>query len=156
MRHSSENQGVFGGKKLNKREVLKINAGMVKTESARRPRSPQLYPVSPAEPWYATHPVAPSLPLPIHPLSQHHHMTSGLWIRSFWQALSKHGCQTISSPFRVPTSDGDQWNPKLICYHMPRVTDSSCLQKLALVIMSGPSFPMYRSMCTNHADPAKS
>lgn len=33
MRHSSQNQGAFGGKKLNKREVLKINAGTVKTES---------------------------------------------------------------------------------------------------------------------------
>lgn len=62
MRHSSENHVVFGGKKLNKREVLKINAGTVKTEPARRLRSPQLYP---AEPWDATHLVAPSLPFPI-------------------------------------------------------------------------------------------
>lgn len=132
------------------REVLKINAGMPKTESARRPRSPQLYLVSPCRTLVRYSSGGSKPPFP-HPLSQHHHMTSGLWIRSFWQALSKHGRQTISSPFRVPTSDGDQWNPKLICYHMPWVTDSNSLQKLALVSMSGPSFPMYRSMCTHHA-----
>lgn len=83
------------------------------------------------------------------PLSQHHHMTSES------EASDKHSAntisQTISSPFRVPTSDGGQWNPKLICYHMPQVTDSNSLQKLALVIMSGPPFPM----CTHHAGPAK-